>query len=275
MNIFIITYLSYQTLLFLLNIAGVELNPGPQSVCCSYCLLSPISDPLEYSVCFRRFHPQCVSNNSSTMSRVTHLLNIKGKLIYICANCCSSSDKINIEPFSIEQAPQNDHPNTTLTHHQLQLSQMENSPGSRILVCPKKRNFSNLLKPVVIQPTNEVLKPMTLESHPKVPSLLSLTLKPPPAVIFLKWGKYFLNEKRERGANCNALHRLQPIKSLQTNTCSKYAKCDLTYEVRQPFRRDSGLNPYVVPISIQVYKRLNSSFLKSQIKSSETTKLIC
>ena len=51
---------------------------------------------------------------------------------------------------------------------------MDEIVSNTILVCPKKNNFSRLLKPVSMWSTNQALRPATVESHAKVLSIFDL-----------------------------------------------------------------------------------------------------
>ena len=87
-----------QLLATLLNIGGIEKNPGPPAIefCPSCFSICPSPDSLECSICFRLYYLHCISNLSTCSNSIKDLLNIRGKFIFICEKCCTQSDEINM-----------------------------------------------------------------------------------------------------------------------------------------------------------------------------------
>ena len=113
-----IFWVSLQVIIAILVIGGIEINPGPtlnshlQENCnishsfpvtqvCPLCQERATSErSIECSICFRYYHPQCITISSTSSSILIQNLGVRGKFCYFCESCCESTDKENFNKFN-------------------------------------------------------------------------------------------------------------------------------------------------------------------------------
>ena len=243
-----------QTLAYLLSIGNVERNPGPENPqVCKRCLLPASCHLCECSVCFRDFS---VTDIDLPLFAYHYTYKIKGRFIFICSNCSDayveqeSLSKIEqdcSEKAVSEQAIVNDHSN------------------------PQRRS-----------PETNNKWQQTQSRHNKnyccynITPLMSLTLIPPRAKIFLKWIKLLdlhnatITKRSESpqsfvAANKFTKQQLVPLINARANLCNR--------QTHFPTNRSTDMlrgNPYLSALHSPTFSRLAAGHPNSQQMNSST-----
>ena len=269
----LVSIIPLQTLIKLLIIGGVELNPGPENnTCCKSCLFPASAHLIECSTCTRDFS---INDIDLPLFTYHYIYRTKGTFIFICENCSNSyeEEKIVKKYSDITRTPLTEARTKTIDTKRSQLERLRsiansvspsssvkertNSPiyphdsRSSITVLPNlhhrinlKSKLLNSFKSKSSNTNSNTFSPNKFKDKSNkeikqyaVQPLLSLTLRPPKSHILLKW--------------CNYFRHSTEIKTMLTQSTnmevSTYTNLKLNKAYDDPFNfiRNHIQNPYI------------------------------